>query len=199
MLVAAAFSVIAACAGQTDNWSVTVGEIGSSRSDGFMAVAAMIRVEGREPFGPIRLRVSFRDAGGAVVDETNDSLPYCATDTECWWAASFPLDQFDRSDAIKTAEVRVLGTPTQYSGEARVEPFDVSRRADGRVQGKTPGDEGYVYLVGFDDGQVRGGVFSSVTPESDRDVYFPPSGIAALGRNAELHAYFYALRVPKGS
>lgn len=198
MVLAAALLVLAACRGQTETRSVTVGDVGSSRAAGVLAVAANVRVEGRETIGPIRLRVTFRDNDGAVRDQTDDSLPYCPVRTECWWAASFPLDQFDGSDAITTAEVRAIGAPARYDGEARVLPFDVSRRADERVHGRAPEDEGYVYLVGFDDGEVRGGVFSSVTPESERDVYFDPSGIGALGRSAELRAYFYPLRVPRG-
>lgn len=197
IVLAVALLWLTACGGSTDTWSVTVSETGSSRAGGVMAVAARVRVEGREPFGPIRLRVSFRDADGAIVDDTSDSLPYCPVRTECWWAASFPLNQFDGSASIRTADVRVVGTPTQYAGEARVLPFEVSRRDDGRVHGKAPADQGYVYLVSFADGEVSGGVFSSVSPESKRDVFFPPSGIQAL-RGDELRAFFYPLRVPQG-
>ena len=198
MVLAMAFVVLAACGGDTETWSAAVVETGSSRAAGVLAVAARIRVEGSEAMGPIRLRVTFRDADGSVRDQTDDSLPYCPVRAECWWAASFPLDQFDGPDDIRTADVRAIGGPARYDGEARVVPFDVSRRADGRVHGRTPEDEGYVYLVGFDDGEVRGGVFSSVTPENKRDVYFTPSGIGALGRNTELRAYFYPVNVERG-
>ena len=184
----------AAC-GSSSDAQVAVVESGSSRGGGLIAVAARVRAEVTS--GPIRLRITFHDGDGGRRDGTDDSLPYCPARTDCWWAASFPLDQFDGATAIRSARVRVLGTPPPYGGPSRVDRFDVMKAGDGRIRGTAPGDEGFVYLVGFDR-RIRGGVFTSVVPADGRRVSFAPSTSRLLGPDAELRAYFYPVRVPRG-
>lgn len=195
----AAALLLGSCGGDSGARSVTVGDVGSTVSDGVIAVAANIRVRTRHAVGPVRLEVRFRDAKGAEVATTRDSLPYCPPDTDCWWAATFPVDQFERGDGrIRTAEVESIDPTSTYGKDARVLKFQVSRLTDGRVRGVAPSEEGYVYLIAFEDAQLRGGMFVGVTPEFGRDVYFAASDVARLGRDSQLRAYFYPTDVPRG-
>lgn len=193
--IAALVFAVSACARATET-PVTVAESGSSVANGIIAVAA--RLETNETLGPIRLRVTFRDEAGDERNSTTDSLPYCTAAAECWWAASFPLDQFTGAEAIASADISVDGTPRRYPGRVRIDRFEVSKDASGRIVGTTPDDEGFVYLVARD-GRVRGGVFATVTPPDGRRVSFAPATAELLGKTSAVQAYFYAARVLRGS
>ena len=197
-MVAAAFLLLSACASGPEASPVTVDSVGSTRSENVIAVAARVRVEAGKTFGPISLRVRFRDADGDEVASTKDGLPYCPPRTDCWWAATFPVDQFERPKEIRTAGVESVGKSTPYGDDGDVVPFEVSKQEDGRVHGVAPGDEGFVYVVGSVGGDVRGGIFVSVTPELGRDVNLTQSDAEVLGPDAALRAYFYATRVARG-
>jgi hypothetical protein len=185
-----------ACGG-TPSEAVTVERSGSSVSDAFVTVAALLRVP-TGTYGPIGLRVSLRDAHGERVAETADELPYCPARTDCWWAASFPLDRFESPRAIRTADIQPAAAPPRYEGRARVLTFEVARLPDGRVRGRAPAEEGHAYVVGFLDGRPRGGISANVHPSTGRDVMLAPGELAHLGPGAELRGYFYAGRVPMG-
>lgn len=177
---------------------VEVERQGSSLSGQTIGIAALLRVRGDQTLGPLRLRVSFRDNDGDVVDETEDSLPYCPPQSDCWWGGRFGLMQFQRPSEIVRATVDAIGDPEPYTAPAELLTFSVSPQPDGRVLGRAPRDEGYAYVIAFDADRPRWGTWRGVRGEDMRSVTFAASEFPDFRDEVRLRAFFYAGTITPG-
>lgn len=191
--VAAALLVIAAaCSSGTNTSTVHVTRSGSSfTTDGAISIFGLVRVEGTDPIGPVRLQVLFKDRDAKDLGTEEDFLPHCPPRTDCWWGTTFGVSQFDYGKDIRSAEVRPVSNAKRYLKESRVVPFDVAIRPDGRLFGLAPADEGWAYILGFSGGEPRWGTWLTTRPENRRHIFLAPSQIESFEKSEKIRAYFY--------
>lgn len=198
----AAATVIVVLAGCTQNAppsgrdarnEVSVERSGSAARAGRIGAAALLRVAGTQPRGPIDLELSFLSHDGEEVASTRDSLPFCPADRDCWWAASFFADDYGGS---KIARVRVkVGAAEPFGGGDDVRPFAVRRGDDGVIRGEAPGEQGAAFVVASVGSQPRWG--SSVNLTGSTMVAVPGDLLPTLD-GEQLRGYFYPGRAVAG-
>ncbi len=185
--------VLTACAQEAEptrtrsNTAVTLERAGSVVHDSRVGAAALVRVTGSQPRGPIDLELTFVDRKGQELATTRDSLPFCAAEQDCWWAATFFVEDYGGRDVARV-EVQA-GSADPFGAGEPTRPFDVRRDADGTIRGSAPGAQGTAYVVASSGDQRLWG--TSVQLDGDASVTVPPDILPKL-EGEDLSGHFYA-------
>lgn len=180
---------------------VTAERAGFSILGDKLTVALTVRNNEPNPVAGITARVTLVDDDDRDIASFEETIPFCAAHSSCWWGSMFAGDEFgDRWRETGTVRVRVVGTRGSYDGAARPLRFDVGRNDRGLVTGRAPADEGMAVVIAVVDGAPRSGIAVNVKKGRgfSLNVRIPPRILPRAGPDEKLRGFMYPVTVPEG-
>jgi hypothetical protein len=132
-----------------------------------------------------------RDKWNKELAATGESFPYCPAQSECWWGAAFPGQQFGKGyTRFDHAQVKVTGRGKSPPSAGPIVEIQAFRDDRGQVLAVTPGGSGLIYVIVLESGQPRVG--ASVKIDMAEGTRVGVLDNVPAGKAEALRGFFYS-------